>query len=326
MPTNYDGVPGATQSPSSPPGPGVSPRFALPADGDNRNGATWAQMGKVAADFLAWLTDPFGISGSWAQRVWGVQNARLQRKWYLDHMGHPAGRIVKWTEEWPANYPTGDNQNGPGGPTAFTHLSQVGWVATVTMAGSGPAFAGVAGFTGVNLPSTKLSNLLRIDVGATVGDYSLVARTQNQIFSADNSIAMEGDVWPGALAVAQSQIVWGFGGMPTAGLIGGMFYTDGSANWKCVCGDGSTLSAAVDTGVAVAGTAWQQLRVEWWGANVADNSASAMRFYIGGVLKATITTNLPTGQGCSPNMGAKKLSGSALLTSFFGVVQFSSNY
>lgn len=328
MPTSYSGVATATQAPSPPPGPGVIPIVQLPADGDNENGATFAQEGKVLADFAAWSNDPLATSGSWAQRTWGVRNARAQRRWFLDHMGHPAGRVIKWTEYWPV--PSGGTADGQvnAGTAEFVKSCQVGWSAVVVKGGSGNARALVRSpGDPISPPPSKLHNLLDVAVGTTIGDISRVGKNATCIFSADGCIAMDWEIWPGTVAVADSQIFGGFGARPVSGLIGGLLYTDGSANWKAVVGDGSTLSSVVNTGVAVAGAAWQSMRVEWWGANVSDDSANAMRFYIAGALVATITTALPTGGFCALSLGAEKLATPASqLQCFFGPVQYAQSY
>lgn len=280
-------------------------------------------MGKVAVDFITWLTDPAAIVNSWAQRTWGVRNARGQRKAYFDHLGHPAGRIVKWTEDWAqALNVANDAQTGAGGPLDFGHTTQRGWVGTVT--GSG----GLAEVSVQSPNTTRPQGHVKISVGTgAVGNDSKLSRPAQFIYNADIAAAVEFDIWPGTVGVADSQIYCGFGNAkPTSTAFGGWLYTDGTTNWKAVASSGSALSSVVDTGVAVGAGAWQQMRVEWWGANVADDSANAFRMYIGGTLVATITTNLPTTLNAITVAGANKLAGSTQLTAYVGPVQFSSNY
>jgi len=332
MPTNYTGNGSATQVPSPQPGPGVNPVVALVADGDTRNAASLAQEGKVLADFTAWLTDPFSISAVWNQRLWGVRNSRAQRKWFIDHLGHPAGRIIKWTEDWAqAVNVARDTQFGAGGPTDLGHTTNRGWNGKVIKASGGVGQITVVeaqGFVASPVVTAPPgSGTVLITAGTSVNDVSTLRKDANFVFSADNAAALEMDVWPGATGVSDTQLFAGLGvGPPVAATVGGIFYTDGTANWKAVVGNGSALSAAVNTGVAVAGAAWQQMRVEWWGANVADDSASAMRFYIAGTLVATITTNLPTGLNAALAAGALHLTNATQNASFVGPVQFSVNY
>jgi hypothetical protein len=103
MSTNYTGNPTATQSPASPPGPGVAPETVLPADGDPLNAASVAQAFKVLADYEAWLTAPKAIVGNWIEPVLYFRNANGHRRFLTDHQGFPAGkyqiRRTTWVEQ-----------------------------------------------------------------------------------------------------------------------------------------------------------------------------------------------------------------------------------
>jgi hypothetical protein len=151
-------------------------------------------------------------------------------------------------------------------------------------------------------------------------------------FASTNGPAVDIDVYPEVASTGQVAYTFGLGQRfaDDTALIGGVFEKKSTdTNWFAVCGDGTTLSTRVDTGVAVGAAAWNKLRVEWHGANVADNSTAAMRFYIADVLVATITSNLPTG-AATPSvnavLGAKRASGSTVTSCYLGPVRFSQNY
>jgi hypothetical protein len=318
-PTNYDGDPTATQAPSDPPGVVNTLTVALPADGDPRNAATFAQPFKVLADWTAFMKGPFPDSTQWARQTWGVFRAIGDRAWYLNHMGHPAGRIIHWVEDWPVG---NQGQIDTGGPTAMD-TTRRGWSATCLRASGGIARALTRDPSVGGVPSSKLSYVVELSVASTVGDFSHVQKSADRIFSTVNAISLDFDVYVGATGVSTHQFYLGLGnGKPTSALVGGIFYSDGSANWKAVCGNGSALSTAVDTGIAV-GDAF--MRVEWWGSSVSDDAANAMRFYINDVLVATIVTSLPTAGYANVVFGAVKLSGTTQLTAFIGPARYTAS-
>jgi len=69
-------------------------------------------------------------------------------------------------------------------------------------------------------------------------------------------------------------------------------YTHGenSGNWTAVCRSNS-VETTLDTGTAVALNTWYRLRC------VINANASSVEFFINGVSKGTITTNIPSGSG-----------------------------
>jgi len=239
--------------------------------------------------------------------------------WFLvlDALGFPTGRAIRWTESW-----SGSASLVAPGNTDFTGLETKLWHAI--MVGPGAVFSIDSSFGGSPI---EFSNLMYFSLGTTVGDRIDVLKMRQGSFRASNRIAMQWDVYPGTVAVAESQLFMGLsdGDLGTAGPVvasmrGGLFFTDASSgNWQAVVANGTTLGTAVDTGVAVAGAAWQHMRVEWTGA--------AFKFYInGGAPVATITT--PSVVGCQSfaTFGAKKLSGSGALVMHIGPVQYAQSY
>lgn len=120
-------------------------------------------------------------------------------------------------------------------------------------------------------------------------------------FNADNVIALD---FSAALAVVGSNgcdIAMGLAGSDpyVAPLTNYALISKpaGNTNWFAQNSDAGSASSAVDLGVAPTANTLQRFRVEWIGANRSPTSAGQVRFYVNGVLKTTITTNLPVTAG-----------------------------
>ena len=84
--------------------------------------------------------------------------------------------------------------------------------------------------------------------------------------------------------------------LPSAASNGAWFgKTTAGPNWVCVTHDGAT-STIVDSTVA-ADTAWHRFRIVYSGATADDSGVGRVLFFIDGVLRANITTTLPTTAG-----------------------------
>jgi len=84
----------------------------------------------------------------------------------------------------------------------------------------------------------------------------------------------------------------GFLDVLNADPVDGVYFelTEADSDWQCKTSSNSTRTTS-DTGQAAQANTWTRLRIE---VNAAGSEAN---FYIDGTLKATITTNLPTGAG-----------------------------
>ena len=84
----------------------------------------------------------------------------------------------------------------------------------------------------------------------------------------------------------------GFGDSVSGDMTDGVYIelTQADSDWQCKTSSNSTRTTS-DTGQAAQANTWTRLRIE---VNAAGSEA---KFYIDGTLKATITTNLPTGAG-----------------------------
>jgi hypothetical protein len=298
------------------------PIFALVADGDPRNAASLAQPGKEAADFIAWLMDPFARSGNWAERIERWRNARLQDRFTIDHMGYSGGRIQNWMETW-----RGDEAITATTVSTWLEKTAQRWVATLTDGGAGTLGQ-------IVVASGRLARSLTMTIGVGAADLASVTAEAPCNFETDNGIVFEVDTYDLSAAITEQAVSngladpgsTGFGGV---GLVGAVFAKgNGDANWQCVVGDGAAVTV-VDSGVAYALATLYKLRIEWHGSGVADNSASAVRFYINGTLVATTTTHLPTAASprrASPFLGIKRDTGTSSRLTTYGPVHFAANY
>lgn len=282
MPTNYPGDPTATEAPSVSPLDDNGITVALPADGDNENAATWAQAYKVLADFVAFLRRPRAKISAWPLAIQRWQNARLQDRFTVDHMGFPTGQWFGWTEYW---------KGGESQIVTATKTFGLGchrWFGNVQNLNSDSA--------GIVFSQGHL--LIGIGTGA---DFSALWGDAVSIFRNLDGCALEWTATNVDTGVDKCQLVFGmqskvFGAM-FGTAVGAWFYkTNASANWFAVCGDGVALSTPVDTGVSAATAGIFKMRVEWLGSGTSDDSTAAARFYINGTLVASITgAHLPSG-------------------------------
>lgn len=309
MPTNYTGDPTATQAPSAPPGPGIFPELAMPNDGEPLNVASLRQNEKVLADFAAWAASPTAILGNWADPAWFTQNARGQKRFLVDHMGFPSGRLLQLFEHWRG----AETQTATGG-YSFTSTNLQWTVALVSTGGSGQA--SVVDPDPTTIPERHL--LLTVGTGGS-DEVRLIGQPMG-IFGANNAWEMEWDVFVGA-GTNQFRLAMGIvrPGFPVygdsgAGIGGVVFKDDGTgSNWQSVTSDGTTLDTVQDSGEAIAASTLFKFRAEWMGAGVADDGVAAMRFYIGPSLVGTFTAHVPTPDAptsiIAPSFALKRVAG-----------------
>lgn len=322
MPTNYGGNRNGVQTPSVAPGPGVVPTFALPADGDNDNAATFAQSLKTAADAIAWLNAPGAIASAWAQPTWYTQNALGQQRFLVDHLGFPGGRVARVVERW-----RGSESNANAGSLGFTQTSML-WS---TLVG---ATAGAQIAVGVPNPATIPQSHVDVTLGTTAGDQSLMFGEKVVNFGANRAIAIEWDVFLGA-GVNQQRIFIGLAASIShafaddSAFLGAGFIVDDSAPgaWYVNIGDGTTLGTAHNSGISTALSALFKLRMEYTGSGVADDGVAAIRFYVNGADAGVFTAGLPAPDVApstvAPVIGTKRISGATARSFSVGPVSIS---
>ncbi len=226
-------------------------------------------------------------------------------------MGFPGGDLQQFVERW-----RGDESRVGTGTTLWIKTN-LQWSVGVVSAASGR----------VNIVAPDVAgriftpNIIMV-LGTGGSDTTqVVANETLGLFAPSRGIAMDFDLFTDTVAVDQMKFVAGMASvslttLPIAGFAGACIYKgNADANWKLVAGDGTALSAVVDTGVSVATSTHYKMRLEYLGSGVADDSTNAVRAYINGALVGTVTTNLPglggTYDPMSPFFSMARDSGSA---------------
>jgi hypothetical protein len=288
----------------------------MPNDGEPLNVASLRQNEKVLADFAAWAAAPKAVSGNWADPAWYAQNARGQRRFLVDHMGYPSGKVYSVTEYW-----RGREQLLLTGSHAFEKTVHR-WSGLMTAT------------AGQGIDTTVNPGNLILGIGSGSGDTTQLTGDAFANFVNAQGASMEFRLTNIDASIATHKIMAGWiapsFGLPFNTPVGAYFFkAAANANWQAICGDGVALTT-VDTGVAVAVTTPYDMRVEWLGSAVSDDAAVAARFYINDVLKASITSgHLPSGSGnldAGPFFGAKDDGGAAAHSWVVGPTRLSANW
>jgi len=284
MPTNYDGDRTATQAPSDPPGPDGQITVALIADGDDVDASTSEQKDKAVADWIDWIYNPHSVGDPDSRFLRRYRTVQGHTRWALDRNGFPAATFMHWQEMW-CNAQT---ITGTTPAAAVLAAHNQGWIAVISGAAGTVSVAGDTVKTGLALKADDdLGDYSYVNMGgmpAPRTDLDLVLEASIYIQDNDDVEHIFGLVvdspgfWPGDLATNE-----------------GLFFIleAGAGNWKC-----AASGPVSETYVALGGTAsigsFVNLRIEYRGSGVSDDSTSTAYFYVGGTLVGTITTNLPS--------------------------------
>ena len=291
MSTNYTGVSTATQTPSSPPGPGVAPIVVLPSDGDADNAASVAQAFKVLADFIAWIVSAIAVASAWAQSIFWWSDARGHKRFEIDHFGLPSGSVYTKTEMWqPA---AGFAQAGAG---PFTNGS---WTFTSNAAGNSSLVSPPGISAGLNF--SNLTPCLQVNLDSSgSGKHASWGQAPLAIFVDEGVVELEWDASPYTVSAVQWDM--GFAANGAAGSISkGVYFSRPDSvgtNWQAIAVDGGSPTT-VDTGVLANAASTHQFRIIVVGATASDDSTARALFFIDGALVANITSNLPVNDGSS---------------------------
>jgi len=314
MSTTYTPDPTATQSPAVAPIPEGAPAVVLPADGDAANASSVAQAFKVLGDYIAWLFKPraqaaAGTSASnWAKHIWAARNARLQKRWGLDHMGMPGGQLLQWDENWDdvlmGTTPTVDGGN-------------VAWVGPWRARYTANAVVGGTDFRAFAAGSNFMTSHLYLEV-ANAG--ATVTSVHAERAFATLAIAASGDT--------QFSLSWD-SAFNLAGISSGVAGQEASFGVMAgdtMLGSGSNMAALVPVGIAFiarGGTdsTWQaytkanggsatytntgvscttagvrrRFRIEYTCTGVGDDSTARAHFYIDGNFVAGVAVDITGG-------------------------------
>lgn len=296
------------------------------------NGGIWACVDTPSTgvspssdltNWQLWVDTPIGIAEQWARKIWSWKNAQQQIRSHINHLGHIDDRLIRWREHWRGN----DDQNGAGSQTFEKTVER--WSALVVGSGSRATVRDLASMSGI--PTPVLSKYLQLLVGIGATDLSQCSSEFQGTYTDYAEISVDMDTYI-VDPSNHANFTFGLGShhADNAGMIGAVFEKKATdTNWFAVCGNGSALSARVNTGVPVT-SAGDRMRVEWLGANVADDGVAAARFYIADTLVATITSNLPSA-AATPRvnvfLGAKRLVGSSgSPEAFVGPLRYAASY
>jgi len=285
MATNYTGDPTAAQTPSGAPIPDTAPIVVIPADGEAENAASITQLAKVPADWIAWLMKPRARASQWAEPIHLYRDGGLRKRFGIDHLGFPMGKLQVWQENWGTQiFVIG------AGSLQLSAFSDQGWQ-------FGSKKAAGSGAVQVQFPDATWphSRYVEIDAGNSAGDYSFAQRVAPCMFHADVVLAMEWDMK--LPATPNYDIAMGFGGQSdfatgAHGAHAWFYNAGGSGNWRCQTDDGTALNDQ-DSGVAI-GTSKTRFRIEYHGVNVDEAGAERVLFFINGTLVKNLTANMPS--------------------------------
>lgn len=318
MSSTYSGNASATQAPSDPPGSGTAPKATLPADGDALVAASVAQMAKVAMDYAAWAASPFPASGAALNLpVMPFQDARLRRRFMVNHYGVPGGAWERWVETWAAHAAANFTQSG-------TYDNNQGrWHIMLDGAGADltSRFPGVVANENFS-PNCRALNLTLRSAAASQCEVRLNDAAPTLRFDTQGYASLS---WEGYVrTVINTKWAWGF-------TIPGVFVNDiqygawferpeGGTNWRCKTANASVVTD-VDSTIAGTAAVTHHFRIDLVGSGIADDSTTRALFYIDGVQRANITTNLPTTVMLMPFFAGKSSTGTANLTMVLGAVE-----
>jgi len=288
MATTYTPDPTATQAPASAPDPDDFPLESLPVDGDALNSASVLQAFKVIGDYIAWLKSPRAVGSSYTQSIRSYRNARLQRRFLIDHEGFTIGPISGWRECWDNVGMASVSANGNGDWAGR-------WSYSITNGGRVSVGAGLDVF-GSNQIAQRLpwAGVSRT-AGALSGGSTLVqTKVPAAAFDGDATIAMKWDFTEANHSITgTTEIAMGLCGVDQLGrtssfvalnAIGAaLILRAGDTTWRRYTKARGVAASVVDTTIAYAGFGTlTRMRIDVLGANNADTSTGTVVFFIGG--------------------------------------------
>jgi hypothetical protein len=286
VPSTYTPDPTSTQAPASQPDPDDFPLESLPNSGEGCTAASIAQAFKVLGDFAAWERKPRAKVSQWEQAIKPYRDARLNRRFIVDHFGLPRGEWMRWRERFKRR---GDWTHGAGtwSTQDWDFLLTETTPATSNVRANQPFGAG--GFAAQPYLEIEIDNS-----GANTGEMKLPPDSNTIVWSPDMLAELDYTLNP-ADAGAPTTWVHGVCGQTehiNTITTGAFFISAAGGNWHARTINGG---APTDTDTGIAGTAGagHHFLMAMVGANLGDDSTSRCLFFVDGVLKANHTTQLP---------------------------------
>lgn len=299
MPTTISGNYAASPiAPDAGPGPESIIQVAVGNDGELATAAEQTALFQTIANHIAWLNrmkaKAATLAADWAKHIQAWRAANGHQRFAIDHLGFPAGQVRIVDADWRTS-PISANANKYNAGTGTVLKDQLPTMPEWTWMSKATGSTGQTSLYYNNFGPAVFSL-----AGETAGDYNTLCTGNFGVFRNDNHVTFDCV----AFGTGSSSRTVALGLAPVNGLthfnaaanfIG--FRVGASGDWECVC-RASGAESALSSGVAATlpGAGWpERLRLEYHGAGVADDLVEAARFYINGVLKATITSNLPSG-------------------------------
>lgn len=317
MPSTFTPDPTSGLSPSSVPGPTTVPILTLPSDGDADNAASVAQAFEATANEIAWLKSRRARAGAWAEPIAIEQNARLQKRAYVDHMGNRQFRGIEIDQDWRdwlavSNWPTSGTLGNP----------WFAFVTTGTVSTRGPD---------PGTPVARLFPTLKLTPPTSAAERSTLMGPAMWYPTDDIGAALKWSAALDSVGSNRTHMIMGLGDGPSGA--GGSAPTYGAwfekaatdTNWQCKV-NGTAGASASDSGVPPVVNAFQELRIDIVGPNVSDDSAGHALFFIdGGAPVAELA--MPGGTGPFASFWSAKTTttGGAAVSLYLGPIVYRQN-
>lgn len=152
---------------------------------------------------------------------------------------------------------------------------------------------GAAGSTSV-AGESSYPGIVRVETGTTTTGYGAFQTALDAFLLGGGAAIFEAVVRIPTLPTVAEAFAFriGFGDNAGGDMTDGVYFelTQADSDWQCKTASNSTRTT-YDTGQAAAANTWVRLRIE------INADGSEANFYINGTLRATISTNIPTGSG-----------------------------
>lgn len=287
MPTNITGNPAAGEAPSPDPDAGTAPISTVPVSGDPVTAASIRQALGNPLDHIAYAKAPFAKASALTQPIQTWRNAALQTRRLIGHQGFLEGKALSWQEDWQNVAMTAKSAvgNGPWGGRWNYSISgdAVGGAIIPLAPGSDPPTLGTPD-TGYRASGMLLAS----NPGGSTPNIEEIETPGQIIFDADTCLVVQWDSYvhmsgsgnhEDSLGISFESLLGLTGSLTSINPIGFAFLCDATgANWKVYFNTFAGSPSTAGAGVAASGR--QRFRIEYYGANVADDGVERVIFYI----------------------------------------------
>jgi hypothetical protein len=248
----------------------------------------WAVGGSLELGGGSATLGPVGIHGRTV--AWDAQNNSRISSLYLGLLAASTGTALA------------DVKAGLGDAAAAIHFLALDptpasgpWLAKMTQAVNAVGTSSVT-FAAPDGTATKPHRMVQLEAADSATDYAMLYRKAELTFSDDLTFALEWEIYVAAVGIPNRIVMVGVCEeellpFTSSAQNFAVFELDPTGNWFASCAGGG-VNAGFDTTIPPT-VGWTRFRIEFHGANVADNGTRALRYYINGALVATMTAHLP---------------------------------